>query len=72
MLKNDLIDLFIEEIKAKISAIDLRIAREIGAHADAEIEALKLRNAIEHSAPLAHQKRMEAISLRESYLRAPD
>jgi hypothetical protein len=50
-------------------AIDLRIYREIDAYADAESEALKLCEAIEPSAPLARQKRMEAISLRESYLR---
>jgi hypothetical protein len=59
-----------EELRATISAVEIRIAQEIDAFAQAESEALKLRDTIEQSALLAHQKQMKAISLRESYSRA--
>ncbi len=68
--KKELSVKIIEELKATISALEIRIAQEMDAFAQAECEVMKLREAIEQSAPLAHQKQMEAISLSESYSRA--
>ncbi len=61
---------FTEEIRATITAVEIRIAQEIEAFALAESEALRLRDTIELSVPVVHQKQMEAASLRESYSRA--
>jgi hypothetical protein len=70
LTQSDLQAEILEEIKATLTAIDIRIAREAEELAKAENETLELRDKIEHTAPLAHQKQIEAISLREAYLKA--
>jgi hypothetical protein len=68
--KGDLSTHLIEETEATLAAIDIRIAREIEKFSEAENETLELREQIEREAPLAHQKRIEALSLRDAYLKA--
>ncbi len=58
------------ELEANLAATDLKIATELEAFLKRENDALILRAAIEQSAPVAHQKRLESISLRQAYAKA--
>lgn len=58
------------ELEANLAATDLKIATELEAFLKRENDALTLRAAIEQSAPVAHQKRLESISLRQAYAKA--
>ena len=59
-----------EELQATLAAIDIKIASELEALGKAENAVLGLRDCIERSSPLALQKSLESISLREAYRRA--
>ncbi|MEY3896974.1 MAG: hypothetical protein RLZZ214_2495, partial [Verrucomicrobiota bacterium] len=59
-----------EELEATLQAIDIRISLEFDALLRTEDEILQRREKIEQAAPIAHQKELEAISLRDSYAKA--
>ncbi|MBC7978929.1 MAG: hypothetical protein H7Y36_00020 [Armatimonadetes bacterium] len=61
---------FHEEIKSTLAAVDICISRIINSFIETETDTLKLRDQIEQSSPLAHQKQIEATSLRETYTKA--
>ena len=58
------------ELEATLEAIDLKLATTLAAFLKSETDTLTLRAAIEQAAPLAHQKRLESISLRAAYAKA--
>ena len=67
---NELSNEITEEIEATLHAIEIRISQELDAFLRAENEILQQRSEIEEAAPNAHQKKLEAISLRDSYAKA--
>ena len=58
------------EFEATLAVIDLKLATALAAFLKSEAAALNLRATIEQAAPLAHQKRLESISLRTAYSKA--
>ena len=58
------------EFEATLAVIDLKLATALAAFQKSEADALTLRVAVEQAAPLAHQKRLESISLRAAYAKA--
>ena len=58
------------ELLATLAAIDIKVAAELEAFLKSENEALHLRDAIEQTAPVARQKNLDSISLREAYAKA--
>ena len=58
------------ELQALLAAIDMKMTREQEALRQAEDETIRLREAIEKTAPVAHQKGEEAIRLKDAYHKA--
>ncbi len=54
------------ELGATLAAIDLKLVTVLAAFSTSESNALNLRAAVEHVAPLAHQQRFMSISPREA------
>lgn len=67
---NELSDEITEELEATLCAIEIRISQEFDALLRAEDASLQRRGEIEHAAPIAHQKELEAVALRDSYAKA--
>jgi len=62
----------VEELQATLTAIDIRIDRELEALQQAENEVITTRESIEQSAPVTHQKRAESDRLHTAYRQALD
>jgi Planctomycete cytochrome C/WD domain, G-beta repeat len=58
------------EIQATLAAIDVRIAAEQASLTAAENDTLRVRDSVEHSAPLVHGSGQESAALRAAYLKA--
>jgi hypothetical protein len=58
------------ELQAALAAIDIKMTREKELFEQAENETIRLRETIETSAPIAHQKSVEAVRLKEEYHKA--
>ncbi|MES2922534.1 MAG: c-type cytochrome domain-containing protein [Verrucomicrobiota bacterium] len=70
-LKNNKLEPYLAaELEAILAALDIRIAEEWEVFLKSENAALDLRTAVEQTAPVPHEKRLESISLRESYHKA--
>lgn len=59
-----------EELQATLAALEIRISIEQDRLKQLEDESLALRDNADQTAPLAHQKNQETISLRKAYLKA--
>jgi WD40 repeat protein len=58
------------ELQAMLTATDIKMTREKESFEQAEREAIRLRETIEVNAPITHQKSVEAVRLKEEYLKA--
>ena len=58
------------ELAATLAAIDVAIARELQSYQAAEAEFDRIARSIDLSAPLSHEQKLEAQSLRQAYAKA--
>lgn len=59
-----------KELQATLAALEIRISLEQDRLEKLENDSLALRDNADQTAPLAHQKNLETISLRKAYLKA--